>query len=108
MSGEVVFAALYATAVVAAAMGIDWAGERSARRRPGAAHEVTAAWPHTGSIAVHSVVAGVAAAAGLLVAVVMGARHPHAGDWLVLAVPCLLAVAALVRIAARVRVSIDA
>src|SRR4051794_32368157 len=68
MDSDVVFAAVYAAVVVFAAIGIDTVGERSARRRPGAPGEPTVSWPHTGSVAVHTVVAAVAATAGLLVA----------------------------------------
>jgi hypothetical protein len=107
MTGEVVFAAVYATAVVGAALGIDLVGERTARRRPGASDpEASLSWPHTGSLAIHTVVAAVAATAGLLVAGAMAIRHPHASDWLLLTAPSVLAVMALLRLHTRLRAAL--
>lgn len=103
----VIFAAAYATAMALAALGIDWAGRVSARRRPGAPPDViaesTPPWPHNGSIAVHTVVAAVAALAGVLVAVVTALGHHDGADVSLLAIPALLAAATLRRLHARLR-----
>ena len=105
MDAQVVFAAVYASAIALAALGIDWAGRAGLRRRPGAGADNTP-WPHTASLAVHTVVATVAAVAGLLVAVVIGIRHHRGGDLLLLAAPAMLAVLALRRLHGRLRAAV--
>jgi len=110
MDAPVVFAAVYASAIALAALGIDWAGRAGLRRRPGGAETGAGAdntpWPHTASLALHTVVATVAAVAGLLVAVVMGIRHHRGGDLLLLAAPAMLAVLALRRLHGRLRAAV--
>ena len=103
MDDIAIFAAGYATAVVAGALGLDWVGEATARRRPGATPgEQSPIWPHSDSIAIHTVVAMVAALAGLLVLVAIAVGHHSAPDLLVLVVPSAFAVGVLQRLGSRV------
>jgi hypothetical protein len=102
LDGIAVFAAGYTTAVIAGALGLDWVGEVTARRRPGGARDEPApSWPHSGSIAVHTVIATVAAVAGLLVVAAVAIGHHSLADLLVMAVPAALAVAVLRRFGRR-------
>jgi hypothetical protein len=105
MHGQVVFAALYAGGMALAALGLDRAGRAAAFRGPAppgpAAEEPP--WPHTGSVAVHTVVGMIAAVAGLLIAVVTGFRHHEVGDLALLAAPVSLAMIVLPRLHGRLR-----
>jgi len=106
MAGAAVFTAVYATAVVMAALGLDRIGAVSAHRRPGGARDESdnsIPWQHLGSMTVHTVVAAVAVAAALLVSLVMAIRYPSPGDALLLAIPTLLSLAVLRRFYRRLR-----
>jgi hypothetical protein len=126
MDVPVVFAAVYATAMTLAALGLDRVGRAGVRgpvrARPdaggapgdgppgvGTPGEGPAgdgpvrAWPHTGSAAVHTVVASVAAVAGLLIAVVAGIGHHDGGELALLAVPVVLSSIVLRRLYTRLR-----
>jgi hypothetical protein len=102
VDGVAVFAAGYTTAVIAGALGLDWVGETTAHRRPGAGRDEPALpWPHRESIAIHTVIATVAAFAGLLVVAAVAIVHHSLADLLVMAVPTVLAVAVLRRFGRR-------
>jgi H+/Cl- antiporter ClcA len=106
MDAEVVFAAIYATVVVLAAVALDRVG-RATSRQPGARttgpdHDGPA-WPHIASVTLHTAIAAMASAAGLLVAAVVAVRHHHPPEIGVLAVPAVLAALTLHRCYRRLR-----
>jgi hypothetical protein len=107
MNPEVVFATMYASLIVLAAMGIDHVGRAGARRRSGAKgtgdQREQVAWPHLGSVALHSAVAAVACAAGILIALVVGLRHHGGPDIAILSFPVLFATAELHRLHGQLR-----
>ena len=103
MSSEAVFAGIYATLVVLAAVVLDRVGRarlRTGTRVP-SLHEPT--WPNLASVTLHTAVASVAAVAGLLVAAVVAVRHHGAADLGVLAVPAVLAALTIRRCYRRLR-----
>jgi len=106
VDGVAAFAAVYSTLAELAAMGIDRVGVISARRRPGGADEATMPWPHSGSIALHRVVAAVAIAAAVLLAAVFAVLHHTGPDLAVLAVPVLLGVVTIGRMAGQLRAAV--
>jgi hypothetical protein len=103
MDTDVGFAAGYAVLLVIVAAGIHRLGVISARRRSFSDQESAIPWPHSGSIALHTMVAAVASAAGVLVTGAFAVLHHSLIDLAVLALPFALAVVTLVRMTEKTR-----
>ena len=106
MDGAAAFTAVYAILIELGALGINRVGVITARRRPGADDDAVMRWPHTGSVALHRVVAAVAISAALLLATVFAVMYHSGPDLGTLAVPILLGVAAISRIASQARAAV--
>ena len=99
MDSAVVFAASYATLAVLAALGLDRVGRVANRRaRPAIKPGDALPWPHGGSVALHTVIAAVAAGAGIVIAGVFAVGHHRPGELALLAVPVVIGLAVLTRL----------